>query len=177
MKRHIISLLILFFSGTASAQSIDDTVIYILTGLEDSEVTVPHSEQPHIFFNGVRNKENNSVIINGIRFREKVFDTIIKFHDIKDCNISGIIEYNYLPSSESGVFNFTLDMSKSRGVEIKKDGLTFIEGANHTCVNVSGDICKLVSHQGLPFLNFGEIDRVKKAYSYYRSNYCAGSAF
>lgn len=176
-KMHLISLIFLFSGHAANAQSIEDTVIYMLTGLEENESIIKITEGVDIFITGNRNVADNSLIMNGKTHDNKVTKMYFKFNNIDKCIIDGEINIDNEIMNISGNFNYTLDMAKTRGIKIR-NGYTRIDGSSYSCSNIDGKLCNLVSNVGfLPFLNFGDMERVNKAYLHYKGNYCAGSAF
>ena len=175
MKNIVIAFCFIVFLGVAQAQSINETVLYLLIGIDEQQAVIETGQLKSI---ANKSPDGSNIEIETYSSNQKAAEGGYKFLDIDNCKIAGEVSSHDLRSGEGGSFEFVLNMDKARSIDFDVNGFTVILGATYECKNVVGNLCEYVNRIGyIPFVNFGDKERVKLAFSYYREAFCSGSAF
>lgn len=191
--RAFAAILIYFITVSQSnSQSIEDTVVYLFNGIEYNEVEMPKQvyNNEEIYTEFKRKNQNEVVVETTIISGKKrtLQSNYIKFRKIDGCYVdlevsNGVgagVDYRDI------IVNINVDMSAARGIRFLNGSRVLFDGAKFSCEyrnekdskDTNGYICNIYSAGGgFSILNVGKVERVKRAFEYYREKYCSGSAF
>lgn len=180
MKIHFaIALLVISFANPAASQSIGETVVYMVTGADpNSEIESEYVRSRY----DLESVDERSMRLVAKQSKDIFID--VDFPLINECQIEmnlNIGNYkNELKKFTTEKAEISIDMYKVHEVRLVGGYVQFV-GVRASCSEGSdGQICKQsVMADGTVFqlFNFGNSERIKKAYKYYRSRYCIESAF
>lgn len=168
----------IIISTQSFAQSIDDTVIYMLFGLEYNGDSKNVSRSVHgdkYNYEGKRYDENNLSVRVSVNNNHK-YEYKVEFSNVENCIMSMKFDFELEGRSDIYSAKIEIDMRDAFSVRVDEiDKQTKIIGVRYHCE--SNSLINICEQNIDPFVNFGEGVRVENAYIYYRDKFCPKKAF
>lgn len=178
-------LFMLSIATQASAQSAEDTFLYLTNGVESGTPKVVTQRGTTLTMTPLGGNELGVTLDVSTEGQKSTVGKFV-YKKVDDCNYEAIISLNEKKGVVSSPLKETvklrMDYSHVAGLSVKsRRGMlvTKLSGLKMECEQLRDVPCDKVVGGGenIPFMNFGEEARVLKAFDFFRTTYCKGSAF